>query len=280
MNEVTRSTKYGDIPFHSISYDAGSDCGPISGMSLTGGYTTEINGTRVVKFEQKFKGQQIAIKYDTRPDLAALVDEYEALKASESAAHQAVLDAQKAEQDAIDAPLLAEMRAKVDALVASIPADHVRVTVTQTGDLDGSQILTYEADGVTLQWDQVENIGNVCAVRPGALGAFAEEYVRSISRTKLAEIKAAQTAKEQQYSDNKSAHEKDLAETPIPPSALDAYRRYHGDAEAAWTAEDESAWALINAWSRHIEVQHGMDNLKLNNALNEATNEANYGISD
>lgn len=39
---------------------------------------------------------------------------------------------------------------------------------------------------------------------------------------------------------------------PIPDYALQAYRRYGGDAERAWEAGDEAAWATIREWGEII----------------------------
>jgi hypothetical protein len=102
----------------------------------------------------------------------------------------------KAEQDAIDNPLLDAMNKKADGLIASIPADHVRVTVEQIGDADGDPILKYTVDGIELNWRDIETVGIASAIRPGAMGAFAEERVCSISCEKLKEIKAAKVAAE------------------------------------------------------------------------------------
>ena len=55
-------------------------------------------------------------------------------------------------------------------MVAKIPADYVRVTVTQTGDLDGSPILEYEAEGVTLRWETVNAAAAEAAVVIRILG--------------------------------------------------------------------------------------------------------------
>jgi hypothetical protein len=41
----------------------------------------------------------------------------------------------------------------------------------------------------------------------------------------------------------------------VPESARVAYEKYRGDADSAWDASDESAWALIRKYSDAIEVQ-------------------------
>ena len=191
-NEIVAKQLTEDCIFHSISYDAGRDCGPVAGMSLTGG-KPQTNGTMdVVRFEQKFKGQTICIKYDTRPDLAALVDEYNVIEAAKRAEQDARWATKQAEQDAIDQPLLDAMYAKADKLRSQIPADHVEVKVTKTGDLDGDPILEYTVDGIKLNWQDVSVVGWASAIRPGALGAFASICIASISKDGLEQIKIAQ----------------------------------------------------------------------------------------
>ena len=190
-NEITAKQLSEDCIFHAISYDAGKDCGPVAGMRLTGGRPQKSNGVDVVRFEQKIKGQTICIKCDTRPDLAALVDEYNTIEAAKAATRKAQWAQKRAEQDAIDQPLLDAMRAKADSLRSQIPADYVEVIVTKIGDLDGDPILEYTVDGIKLNWQEVNIIGWASAIRPGALGAFAEICIASTSKDQLEQIKIA-----------------------------------------------------------------------------------------
>jgi len=182
-----------------ITYKAGSDCGKAAGKTLTGGRPAELNGNKVVRFAKPIiQGRKMAIKYDCRPDLAALVTEYHAKAAAEEAERQARWAAERAAQDAIDAPLIAAMNAEAAALRATIPAGSIAVECRQTGDLDGDPIYRYEADGIEVGWQDVVILGRPCAVRPGALGAFAERCVAYITPAKLAEMKdriAAKAAK-------------------------------------------------------------------------------------
>lgn len=252
-SEIVAKQLTGDCIIHTISYDAGTDCGPVAGMSLTGGKPITSNGVSVVRFDQKFKGQVICIKYDTRPDLASLVAEYNSIEAAKQAEQDARWAAKQAEQDAIDQPLLDAMHAKADMLRSQIPVDHVEVSVTKTGDLDGDPILEYIASGVKLNWQDVIIIGWVSAIRPGALGALAEICIASISKDRLEQIKATQA---RAVADKKVTQvNKELTETEIPQYAIESYNRYNGSSEAAWENEDETAWALIERWTPYIEAQ-------------------------
>ena len=98
---------------------------------------------------------------------------------------------QREEQDAIDKPLLEAMHKKADELRATIPSDHIEVITDQTGDLDGDPILKYTADGIEINWQDVNHIGWASAIRPGALGSFASIKICSISKEKLEQIKTA-----------------------------------------------------------------------------------------
>ena len=64
----------------------------------------------------------------------------------------------------------------------------------------------------------------------------------------------AQKAAEESARPAKEAEERELAETPIPEAAMNAYNHYHGNPESAWEAEDETAWALIRKWAPYIEA--------------------------
>lgn len=186
-----------------------------------------------------------------KPEIIAILKEKKAKEVAEAAEFWKRYEARRAAERLADQPLLDKMHEEVAEMVAKIPADYVRVTVTQTGDLDGSPILEYEAEGVTLRWDQVEVVGTACAIRPNCMGAFAEERVCMISRAKLYEI-AKEIAKKEEA--QKEA-ERELTETVIPTYAREAYRKYNGDADKAWENEDETSWALISRWAPYIEAQ-------------------------
>jgi hypothetical protein len=241
-------------------------------------------GVKYVRFETKFDaklyGQTVQIKYEARPELAALVAEYEAIQAQLKAEREAKWAAKQAGQDAIDKPLLDAMQARAADLKAQIPADHVEVAVKQTGDMDGDPILEYTVDGVKLSWDDVNHIGTASAIRPGALGAFASEWICTIGKAKFEEIRSAQQTAAETKKTAKEAREKELRETEIPAAAISLYNRYHGDAEKAWEDSDDTAWALIEKWAPYIEAQHGMDIEKVKRIALEASREANYGIND
>lgn len=255
-------TNFQDVTIYSISYDVPkTDTGEINGKKmagkkLTGGKPFEQSGVKGVKFEQKVGKYQICLKTDTRPDLAELVAEYTRLEAEKRAAREARWAAKRAADEAVDQIELDKMSAKVAELVAQIPDTHIRVTVTKTGDLDGDPILEFEAENVKLSWSQVEKVGWAGAIRPGALGAFAEEWICMISRDKLAGIAVEQGVKIAEKEAKKAARRKELEETPVPAGALEDYRRYRGNADKAWEAEDEGAWAVINRWAPYIEAQY------------------------
>jgi len=103
---------------------------------------------------------------------------------------------QRATQEAEDAPLLADMEMRANELRAQIPADHVEVVATKTGDMDGDPIMQYTANGEIVSWSDITVIGWAGAIRPGAMGAFASIQICSISRDKLEQIKTAKAAAE------------------------------------------------------------------------------------
>ena len=279
-NEIVKKHIVDDLYNYSISYDEGPDFGVVAGMHLTGGIPVVHEGIKYVRFETKFKGQTIQAKYESRPELAALVAEYEAIEAQITADRTTKQAVRQAKQDAIDKPLIEAMKANEAPLRASIPADHVEVIIKQTGDLDGDPMLTYRADGIKLGWQDVNIIGVASAVRPGAMGAFVSVYIASISRERLEEIRAAQQVNSAASQTAKEARQKELKETIIPESALSAYRHYHGDADKAWEDENETSWALIRHWTPYIEMQHGMDSVKLQREATEMSREVNYGINE
>jgi hypothetical protein len=176
---------------HSISYDAGTDCGPAAGMKLTGGRPTINNGQKVVLFDQKIKGQRMGLKYETRPELAALVAEWEAIEAEKQAKREFEWKIKRLAEETIDIPLVAAMNTEADRLRGLIPRENIEVTITQTGDLDGDPILKYEVDGFEISWSDVTVHGWATAIRPGAMGAFKSVCVASINLAKLAELMTA-----------------------------------------------------------------------------------------
>lgn len=264
----------------SINYDAGENCGPVAGITLKGGYLKEVNGQKLVYFDKAYKGKPVGIKYDNKPDLAALVAEYEKIQEEQSARRKEKWAAKKAVQDAIDNPLLEAMRANAAKLHKQIPAGHIEVEVKDNGDFDGYPNLDYFVNDVKLHWSKVNNIGVASAIRPGALGSFARIYVVSIAKTEFDQIKKEQETKKTADQSRKEARQKELAETVIPPQALAAYNDYAGDADKAWENEDEAAWALIERWTPYIEAQHGIAPCKLQRMISESMHEENYGINE
>ena len=269
-----------DLLIYSISFDTDDSYKQISNMHLTGGRPIVSSGYKVVSFDTKFKGQQICIIYEGRPDLATLVAEYNQLVSTRDAAREAKNAVRRAEEAAIDNKLLDTMHIEAATLVAQIPADHIRVTVKQTGDADGDPILEYTADGVKLSWRDVNTIGTACAIRPGAMGAFATERVCSISRDLLEQIRTEQQVSTIAKQATKEAREKELKETKIPQYAIDAYNHYHGDEDKAWEDENETDWAMIGKWAPYIEAQLGMHPKKMQKIISESARESNYGVND
>jgi len=177
--------------YHSISYEAKTDCGLATGMLLTNGKLTEIRGIKVVKFDQKVEGYPICLKYETRPELAKLVKEYKAIEAKEKATDEAKWEATRKKEEAIDNKELKKMEAEIKKLRKKIPGNHIEVKVIKTGDLDGDSILEYIVDGIKISWNDIVVHGWANAIRPGAMGAFREICVASIDKKLLHKIKKA-----------------------------------------------------------------------------------------
>lgn len=202
MNNVKRD---GDHVM--INYFVEEDGTIISGMKLTGGYPTEIRGKKVVRFNEKIKGQPLSVMYENRPALAALVDEYNAIRKQIQAEDEERWANERAAQDAIDKPLLEKMERETSELRKRIPEGYVEVTVTKVGDSDGYPILRYTVDDTVIPWDQTEPVGTACAIRPGALGAFAEVRIASIRKEKLEKIRSDKIVENKREADKKAARE-------------------------------------------------------------------------
>lgn len=236
--------------------------GPFSGRKLTGGRPTTINGLTVVKFMETEKGKNICAKYDARPDLAALVAEYQAEAAAEKAANETRWAEQRAAATAADAPLLAAMESEAARLRSTIPADYVEVFVAQTGDADGDPILQYTVDGRIISWRDVNRIGAACAVRPGAMGAFATRWIASISRKRLAEIIAAQDAAKELAQTAKLAEEKrisdltELARTTSTPQTLETWTTHECSEDLEDCSFDNAKKMIMPDGSTKIEYTH------------------------
>lgn len=82
--------KLGDgITIHSISWVATEDCGPFAGKQLTGGHPTVKKGVKIVEFREEYKRQPALIKYENRPSLAKLVEEYYDIQKEKEAKREA-----------------------------------------------------------------------------------------------------------------------------------------------------------------------------------------------
>lgn len=80
-----------------------------------------------------------------------------------------------------------------------------------------------------------------------------ENYAEAIGTQ--AATDEAETAEQAARADCKTQAEASLLATKVPADALAAYKRFGGDHEAAWEAEDEMAWALIQQYGPAIEAQ-------------------------
>ena len=236
--------------------------GPFASRKLTGGRPTTINGLAVVRFAETEKGKNICAKYDARPDLAALVAEYQAEQAAETAANKTRWAEQRAATAAAEAPLLAAMESEAARLRLTIPGDHIEVAVTQLGDADGSPILQYIIDGRIISWRDVNHIGTACAIRPGAMGAFATRWIASISRGKLAEIIAAQKSEQDRKQAAQLAEEKriadlsDLARTTGQPQVLKTWTTHECSEELDDCSFDNAREMIMPNGSTKIKYTH------------------------
>ena len=108
--------------------------------------------------------------------------------------------------------------------------------------------------------------------------AISKDVYNQIIST-IAELKSEAAVVEiAEHVANKTVETKSTVK--IPQEAIEAYNEYKGDANKAWEAEDEKAWALINKLAPYIEAQHGVNPEKFFNALTESVREADYGIND
>lgn len=160
----------------------------LRGRTLTGGIPTEIQGIQVVRFAEKIGGKTICMKYDNRPELAALVAEYKDCLKKEREEIEKNWAEKKAKQDAIDAVEIEKMEKDMIELRKKIPAGAIEVSAKEIGRSDGIPIMEYTANGVEISWRDIVSIGWASAIRPGALGAFREKCIAYIMPEKLEEI--------------------------------------------------------------------------------------------
>lgn len=184
--------------------------------------------------------------------LRALVANRDQIEAIMDAARSAFWAQQRSDYARdVELPLIAAMQARAAELRAQIPQGAIEVCAKQEGSADGDPLMSYTANGIEIDWRDVEIVGTASAIRPGALGAFATITVAYTTAAKV----GAKIDLDNQRAEKRAAERRELLATSIPPSALDSYKQYRGDAEAAWAAGDESAWAAINNWSPYIEAQ-------------------------
>ena len=225
----------------------------ISGMTLTNGRPEIIGGKKVVKFAERKKGQQIAVIIDGRPELAALVAEYEALKATENAEREARWAAERALQDAEDAPLIAKMEAEFHVLCATVPDDAIKVDVILSSDGDGGKSFTYKFLDINLNWDEVTH-KSVGAIRPGALGAFDRRDIAWCSIEQLAKATARHEAKKIQKEKARTEHEENINRS-VPANAVAAYHACNGNPENFGDGIDDPRYWLVRNYASAIEHQ-------------------------
>jgi len=211
VNAVVAKKLDEDYVLHSISWVAGDDCGPFAGKQLTEGHPVEVQGQRGVRFKETYKGKRACIRYDNRPGLNKLVEEYRTIEEEKRRAREARWAAQRAEEEAKKKPLLDAMYAEAKELRERIPADHVEVKAEQIGDFDGWPQMRYTVDGFEIDWEHVNVVGWASAIWPGALAPFASICIASISREKLDELKEKKEAEEKHKIEAKKKKQAEIA---------------------------------------------------------------------
>lgn len=185
--------------------------------------------------------ETIEISLKTRPWLADLVQNLCAAKADIAQARNQHHNACMREyQETVERPLLEKMDLEAQEMRKQIPAGGIEVAVTDDANLDGHQIHAYMANGVKLDWSDVTKVGQAYAVRPGALGAFASILVCYTTQDKI----AARVQTQKTTEAKRTAEKQELLSKDVPQAALTAYRKFLGDENAAWEAEDDIAWDL------------------------------------
>ena len=158
----------------------------------------EVEGQSVIGIDCNVKGRNnVYISLASRPELAALAENYKAISDAISAAQKAGHAKKDAERVKLAETLRAEMQVEIDRLLSLIPADHVRVHVKETGNFDGMPIYECEAagvSGISFYNKAIVKHGTASATYPGAWAPFTKVVVASIPAAVLAEIRAAQEA--------------------------------------------------------------------------------------
>jgi hypothetical protein len=232
--------------------------GPLAGQTLVKGTpATHPQAGRGVKFyrhgnEAAFKkagvkANEVFARVEGKPELAALVAEYD----RRQAAREAVARQKREAEDAADRELVRGMEARESELVRQIPVGHVRVTVTEKGrDSDGDRVWAYEAGGVPLAWDTpgMGLVGVASAIRPGALNPFAVRPVYSISLHDLEQERVRQEAKRQADDSARRARQEASAE-----------RRRSAFEEARRTGHP----AVIRQWAEQVDDPENENSLDI-----------------
>lgn len=220
-----------------ITWTAGaSEIDGVAGKTFFGGIPGTINGVGVVKFGRPLvRGQRLALRVDTRPEVAALVADYHRTQAAEKAEREARWAREKDERAAADQPHIDKMLADEAALVDQIPAGAIRVEVVQNGSLDGDPILDYYVHGITIGWDDITMVGTAAAVRTGALGHFDCRRVAYITRENLDRIVAERQAKVEAEKEKKraaAARREEIKRIAIETGKPQILRQWAEDREA------------------------------------------------
>ena len=216
---------------NTITWTAGSnEKAGVAGVEFSGGRPDVFQGVEIVRFEKPLvAGKRALIGIGKRPELAALVADYNKAADLELEKYHAEQDRKRAEQEASDQPHIDAMLAKEAELVVKIPADAVKVEIT---DPNGNADLHYSVEGVKLDWQSVTLIGVASAIRTGAMGAFDCRRVGYIRRADLEKIVAARKEKSE-----KTANEKQAAADEIKAIKARAIETGKPQVLRQWTEE-------------------------------------------
>lgn len=193
---------------------------------------------------------KVSMRVAGRPELEAL----HAAALAHDQARKDFHDQRRQDEAGKDMALVEKAKVEEANLLKMVPADHVRVVVKKTGNLDGDDTYSYSVDGQEYPWHRLAQAGLVShgwatATRPGAINPFWASQVASLPREAAERLKAEDEAASKHREASAAAKQKKVDDALAEASRTGQRVLIDQLVESDPRPDEESDITIVSRWA-------------------------------